>query len=176
MHCVSKISVSRGIVCDVNIHYDNLDNPHVHFQFFTRRLERLENGEVVIGKVKDRELESTRFLYFLREECEIAINKLYEEAGLPFRVSSKSYKRLGIDQEPTKHRGASYYMESTEFEAKNQEIIVENAKKIYENPEIVFGRISYTKPVFRYSDSIIGRFNGAFSIKRQQYYSGTSSY
>nr|WP_305808581.1 AAA family ATPase [Rickettsia endosymbiont of Ixodes scapularis] len=143
------------MVCDVNIHYDNPDNPHVHIQYLTRRLGRLENGEVVIGKVKDRELESPRVLYFLREECEIATNKLYEEVGLPFRVSSKSYKALGIDQEPTKHRGVTNHMQGTELEEKNKEIIAENAKKIYENPEIVFGRISYTKPVFTKEDIAI---------------------
>ncbi|MCZ6902352.1 MAG: MobA/MobL family protein [Rickettsia endosymbiont of Ixodes persulcatus] len=142
---VQKWIVSRGIVCDVNIHYDNPNNPHVHIQYFTRRLERLENGEVVIGKVKDRELESPRVLYFLREECEIAINKLYEEAGLPFRVTAKSYKALGIEQEPTKHRGVTYHMQETELEVKNREIIAENARKIRENPEIVLGKISYTK-------------------------------
>ncbi|KJW01701.1 putative conjugative transfer protein Tra [Rickettsia endosymbiont of Ixodes pacificus] len=65
------------------------------YSILSRRLERLESGGVVIGRVKDRELESTRFLYFLREECEIEINKLYEEAGLPFKVSSKSYRLLG---------------------------------------------------------------------------------
>ncbi|WP_231569369.1 MobA/MobL family protein [Rickettsia endosymbiont of Ixodes pacificus] len=31
---VEKWIVSRGIVCDVNIHYDNPDNPHVHIQYF----------------------------------------------------------------------------------------------------------------------------------------------
>ncbi|MCZ6913538.1 MAG: MobA/MobL family protein [Rickettsia endosymbiont of Ixodes persulcatus] len=33
---VQKWIVSRGIVCDVNIHYDNPNNPHVHIQYFTR--------------------------------------------------------------------------------------------------------------------------------------------
>ncbi|BBJ31065.1 hypothetical protein RAS_01740 [Rickettsia asiatica] len=139
----------------MNIYYDNPNNPHVHIQYFTRRLERLENGEVVIRKVKDRELESPRVLYFLREECEIAINKLYEEAGLPFRVTAKSYKVLGIEQEPTKHRGVTYHMQGTELEAKNREIIVENVRKIKENPEIVLGKISYTKPVFTKEDIAI---------------------
>ncbi|KJW01953.1 MobA/MobL family protein, partial [Rickettsia argasii] len=152
---VQKWIVSRGIVCDVNIHYDNPDNPHVHIQHLTRRLERLENGEVVIGRVKDRELESPRFLYFLREECEIAINKLYEDAGLAFRVTAKSYKTLGIEQEPTKHRGVTHHMQGTELEAKNKEIIAANAKKIYESSELVFGRISYTKPVFTKEDIAI---------------------
>ncbi|MGX8190041.1 hypothetical protein [Rickettsia conorii] len=46
-------------------------------------------------------------------------------------------------------------MKATELEAKNQEIIAENSKKIYENPEIVFGRISYTKPVFTKEDIVI---------------------
>lgn len=152
---VQEWIVSRGIVCDVNIHYDDPDNPHVHIQHLTRRLERLENGEVVIGRVKDRELESPRFLYFLREECEIAINKLYEESGLPFRVTAKSYRTLGIEQEPTKHRGVTHHMQGTDLEAKNREIIAENARKIRDNPEVILGKISYTKPVFTKEDIAI---------------------
>jgi ATP-dependent exoDNAse (exonuclease V) alpha subunit len=152
---VQKNIVARGIVCDVNIHYDNPDNPHVHIQYLTRRLERLENGEVVFAKIKDRELESTKFLYFARQQCEVEINKVYEEAGLPFRVTAKSFKTLGIDQKPTRHKGPAHYMKATELEAQNQEIIAENAQKIYENPEIVFGRISYTKPVFTKEDIAI---------------------
>ena len=149
---VQKNIVSRGIVCDVNIHYDDLDNPHVHIQYLSRSLKRLENQEVVLDK-KDRELTSSKkFLYSSREQCEIEINKVYEEAGLPFRITAKSYKALGIDQEPTKHRGVTQYMQGTELEARNKEIIAENAKKIRENPEIVFSRITYTKPVFTKED------------------------
>jgi ATP-dependent exoDNAse (exonuclease V) alpha subunit len=152
---VQKNIVARGLVCDVNIHYDNPDNPHVHFQFLERRLERLENGEVIFAKVKDRELISKRFLHGLRYQCEIEINNVYEEAGLPFRVTAKSFKELGIDQEATHHKGPAHYMQATELEAKNKEIIAENASRIYENPEIVFGRISYTKPVFTKEDIAI---------------------
>ncbi|MFV9890614.1 MAG: MobA/MobL family protein [Rickettsia conorii subsp. raoultii] len=152
---VQKNIVSRGIVCDVNIHYDDPDNPHVHIQYFTRRLERLEHDKVVIGKVKDRELASPRVLYFLRDECEIEINKVYEEAGLPFRVTAKSYKTLGIAQEATKHRGVTHHMQGTELEAKNKEIIAENVRKIRENPEVILGKISYTKPVFTKEDIAI---------------------
>uniref|UniRef100_UPI001C482551 MobA/MobL family protein n=1 Tax=Rickettsia sp. TH2014 TaxID=1967503 RepID=UPI001C482551 len=152
---VQKNVVSRGIVCDVNIHYDNPENPHVHIQYLSRNLKRLENGEVVFDK-KDRELTSSnKFLVNLRHQCEVEINKVYEAAGLPFRVTAKSFKELGLDQEPTHHKGPAHYMNATELEAKNKEIIAENASKIYENPEIVFGRISYTKPVFTKEDIAI---------------------
>lgn len=150
-----KYIVSRGLVCDVNIHYDNPDNPHVHFQFLERRLERLESGVVIFAKRKDGELSRRKFLNNLRHQCAVEINKVYKEAGLNFEVSEKSYKALGIDQEPTRHKGPAHYMKATELEAKNKEIIAENARKIYENPEIVFGRISYTKPVFTKEDIAI---------------------
>ncbi|HJD66800.1 MAG TPA: AAA family ATPase, partial [Rickettsia endosymbiont of Bembidion nr. Transversale] len=64
-------------------------------------------------------------------------------------------KALGIDQEPTKHRGVTHHMQGTELEACNKEIIFENARKIRENPEVIFGRISYTKPVFTKEDIAI---------------------
>jgi ATP-dependent exoDNAse (exonuclease V) alpha subunit len=150
-----KYIVSRGLVCDVNIHYDNLDNPHVHFQFLERRLERLESGVVIFAKRKDGELSRRKFLNNLRHQCAVAINKVYKEAGLHFEVSEKSYKALGIDQEPTKHRGVTHHMQGTELEARNKEIIAENARKIRDNPEVIFGRISYTKPVFTKEDIAI---------------------
>ncbi|KJW03717.1 MobA/MobL family protein, partial [Rickettsia argasii] len=147
--------VSRGIVCDVNIHYDNPENPHVHFQYLSRNVKRLENGVVVFDR-KDRDLTSSiKFLNNLRHQCAVEINKVYKEAGLHLEVSEKSYKALGIDQIPTRHKGPAHYMKATELEAKNKEIIAENAKKIYENPEIVFGCISYTKPVFTKEDIAI---------------------
>ncbi|AFC71710.1 MobA/MobL family protein [Rickettsia australis] len=152
---VNKNLVARGIVCDVNIHYDNVDNPHVHFQFLTRRLERLDNGEVILGKIKARDIKTTKAVYNFRKQCEVEINKVYEEVGLPFRVTAKSFKELGLDQNPTRHKGPAHYMKATELEAKNQAIIIENARKIYENPEIVFGRISYTQPVFTKEDIAI---------------------
>lgn len=152
---VNKYIVSRGLVCDVNIHYDNPDNPHVHFQFLERRLERLESGVVIFAKRKDGELSRRKFLNHLRHQCAVEINKVYKEAGLNLEVSEKSYKTLGIDQIPTRHKGSAHYMKATELEAKNKEIIAENAKKIYENPEVIFGRISYTKPVFTKEDIAI---------------------
>ncbi|MCC8467262.1 MAG: hypothetical protein LN589_00620 [Rickettsia endosymbiont of Eriopis connexa] len=78
---------------------------------------------------------------------------------MPFRITAKSYKTLGIDQKPTRHKGPAHYMKATELEVKNQEIITENAKKIYENPEIVFGRISYTSQCLLKKKCIIGRFD-----------------
>lgn len=152
---VQKNIISRGIVCDVNIHYDNPKNPHVHIQYLSRNLKRLENQEVAFDK-KDRELTSSnKFLINLRHQCEVEINKVYEEAGLPFKVTAKSFKALGIDQDPTKHRGVTHHMQGTELEARNKEIIAENARKIRENPEVIFGRISYTKPVFTKEDIAI---------------------
>lgn len=91
----------------------------------------------------------------MRDRCEIEINKVYEEAWLPYRVTAKSFETLGIDQIPKLHVGPAHHMPATELEAKNKEIIAENAKKIYESPEIVFGRISYTKPVFTKEDIAI---------------------
>ncbi len=61
----------------LNIHYDNPKNPHVHIQYLSRNLKRLENQEVVCDK-KDRELTSSnKFLFNLRHQCEVKINKVY---------------------------------------------------------------------------------------------------
>lgn len=127
----------------------------MQFQFLERRLERLESDVVIFAKRKDGELSRRKFLNNLRHQCAVEINKVYAEAGLHFEVTEKSYKALGIDQIPTRHKGPAHYMQATELEAKNKEIIAEKAKKIFENPEVIFGRISYTKPVFTKEDIAI---------------------
>ncbi|WP_121543427.1 hypothetical protein [Candidatus Rickettsia colombianensi] len=50
------------------------------------------------------------------------INKVYEEVGLPFRVTAKSFKALGIDKVPTRHVGPRYNKRSLEIMQQNEEI------------------------------------------------------
>ncbi|GAA5253125.1 MobA/MobL family protein [Candidatus Rickettsia kedanie] len=51
---VNEYIVAREAVCDVNIHYDNPDNPHVHIQYLTRKLERLEDSIRGIYSFRER--------------------------------------------------------------------------------------------------------------------------
>jgi len=88
----------------------------------TRKLTRLDNDTVFFVRSKDREFSSIAFLYILREQCEIEINKVYEEAGLSFKVSAKSYRALGIDKISTRHVGPKYNKKSLEIIQQNEEI------------------------------------------------------
>jgi len=66
--------VIHGMVADVNVHYDNEDNPHCHIQMTTRMLEELPSGEYIFG-AKGRDWGRRDFLMFYRESVANVINK-----------------------------------------------------------------------------------------------------
>ncbi|WP_375326524.1 MobA/MobL family protein [Candidatus Tisiphia endosymbiont of Nemotelus uliginosus] len=140
--------VSHGMIADINIHYDNEDNPHVHIQMTTRRLLRsLENGEVTFG-AKGRSWGRREFLYYYRENVANFINLHLEKHGSLDRVSHLSHKARGIDLIPTIHEGAAWYIKDSKLKLINAQILQENVAKIRATPELVFDKLSINKPVF----------------------------
>ena len=146
-HFASECLVRHGMIADINIHYDNEDNPHVHIQMTTRRLFPLENGEVTFGK-KGREWGRREFLYYYRENVANFINLHLEKYGHLGNVSHLSHKARGIDLIPTIHEGAAWYIKDSKLKLINAKILKENAASIRANPELVFDKLSINKPVF----------------------------
>lgn len=143
--------VARGMVADVNIHYDNPENPHVHIMTTTRMLVELENGEITFG-AKNTDWDKKEILQLVRSELADIINKHLHLHGFDSRVSHLSYKELGVDLTPGVHEGPARYIESAQLAAKNQQIKIENAKLIEQHPELVLGKLSISKPVFTKDD------------------------
>jgi ATP-dependent exoDNAse (exonuclease V) alpha subunit len=142
---------SRGMVVDVNIHYDDENNPHAHLQTTTRELIELLNGEYGFGN-KVREWQSTACLRLERAGWADVVNKHLELHGFLDRVSHLSHKDRGIDLIPTIHEGPARHMKSAELKELNRQIVNENANAIRENPELIFQKLSINKPVFSKED------------------------
>ena len=139
--------VSQGMVIDMAVHFDKENNPHVHYQMSTRKLE----GEEFAAK-KTRIWGKTPFIRQLNKGVADTINKHLELYGHLDRVSHLSFKDRGIDLEPGVHEGPGRYIKNSELTAKNKKILEENARAIRENPELVFDKLSINKPVFTKED------------------------
>ncbi|WP_417905453.1 MobA/MobL family protein [Candidatus Tisiphia endosymbiont of Micropterix aruncella] len=136
-HFASECLVSHGMIADINIHYDNPNNPHAHIQMTTRKLLCLENGEVIFGE-KGRDWGRRNFLYYYRENVAYFINQYLEKYGHLAKVSHLSHKARGIDLIPTIHEGTAWYIKDSKLKLTNVQILKENAAKIREDIELVF--------------------------------------
>ncbi len=143
----TKYLVSSGMVADVNIHYDNENNPHLHIQTTSRELEQLANGEIGFG-AKNRQWQTIETLRYQRAGWAEVVNAHLELHGCLGRVSHLSHKARGIELTATVHEGPARHIAKAELREINRRIILENAAKIRENPELVFDKLSINKPVF----------------------------
>lgn len=144
--------VSHGMVADINIHYDNEENPHVHIQMTTRKLLLIENGEIVGFSAKGRDWGRRRFLYYYRESVSCVINQYLEKYGHLSQVSHLSHKDRGIDLLPSIHEGAAWHIKDSRLRLENKRIVKANIAKIKEYPDRVFDKLSINKPVFTKED------------------------
>ena len=144
--------VSHGMVVDLNIHYDNEHNPHLHLQMTTRELVRNEDGSVVFARTKNRDWGRTFFINYLRSGVESVINDHLELHGHLSRISHLSHKARGIELIPGIHEGAARHMTGSERRILNDEILRKNSQNIRDNPELVFHKLSINKPVFTKED------------------------
>ena len=147
-HYAMEHLVSHGMVADINIHYDNEDNPHVHIQMTTRKLQLIENGEIVGFGAKGRDWGRRQFLYYYRESASYVINQYLEKYGHLSQISHLSHKDRGIDLLPSIHEGAAWHIKDSRLRLENKKIVKANAAKIKENPGILFDKLSVNKPVF----------------------------
>jgi len=154
---VRNYLVEHGMVVDINIHYDNPNNPHVHLQMTTRELVKIEgadsdngvNSDVIdFSNHKNRHWGSKLFWRYLMEGVAVTTNKHLELHGFTARISHLSHKERGIDLVPTIHEGPARHIPDSLLRKKNEEIIKANAKAIMANPELVLDRLSVNKPVF----------------------------
>ena len=148
---VRRSLTDRGMVADIAIHYDSPGNPHVHLMMTTRMLEE-RDGSVEFSYVKERSWGRLDFIKSLRREVADIINEHLEFHGHTDRVSHLSHKERGIDITPGIHEGPARYIKDSVLVAKNRKIQVENAKRIREDPELVFDKLSITKLVFSKED------------------------
>jgi len=137
---VEEAFVSRGIIVDVNFHNDNPNNPHVHCMYVLRQLAEKLDGEIDFSDYKSIELYTTAFLEGVLKETQKNIqNKHLAQNGFEQKLEWGVAK----GQEATFHHGGR-----PQLMAKNQQIILHNAKKIVADPTIVINKLDFNKAVF----------------------------
>ncbi len=149
---ISRSLVSRGMIVDFSIHYDDENNPHVHPMATMRKLVENEEGTVDFSPDKATEWNSRQIIRDFRHELANVINKHLLKHGINSQVSHLSYKDLEIDQIPTIHEGGARHIPGSRLTAKNQQIMQMNLEKIFNNPAIIINKIDISKPYFTLRD------------------------
>ena len=120
--------VKEGMVITWALH-DKRGNRHFHAMATTRNIEGDHFG------YKNNRWRQRALLYKTRESLATHINTALEKAGLPQRVTHKSYADLGIDREATKHVGPAHSGRHDEsYQAKREDRLRHNrrVKTIYQ--------------------------------------------
>ena len=140
--------VSRGLVVTLAIH-DDEGNPHAHLQISRRSVN--EQGE--ISWTKDREICSKKELLITRKLWADLTNQYLEREGYEARITEKSFADLGINLDPTKHRGwVADKLESMGVDSRivteNSEIFAGNREILLENPEVILPELTQNNATF----------------------------
>jgi len=135
-----EVFVSRGIIVDVNFHNDNPNNPHAHCMYALRELEENLDGEMDFSSHRCRQLQSRAFLEGVIKDAHKKLQNVHLEKN---GFEQKLEWGVAQGQLATLHHGG---ME--QLFARNQEIILSNAKEIVANPTIVIDKLDFNKSVF----------------------------
>ena len=133
--------VKDGIIADVNIHMDDLNNPHAHIMLTTRKLEVNDNGETVFGN-KNRLLDSKGWLVHIRNNWAEINNKYFMIHDIDQSITHESYASRGLGFiKSTIHEGAAKHTENKEITLErpdyNRDIVNQNLEYIKSNPSEV---------------------------------------
>jgi Ti-type conjugative transfer relaxase TraA len=152
---VEKQFVERGMVADLNVHWDmgkdGQPKPHAHVMLSMR-----EVGPECFGQ-KVREWNSTALLQEWREAWGIHVNQRLAELDIDARIDHRTLEAQGIDLEPQHKIGpAASRMPEQGLEAERVEdharIARENGEKIIANPHIALDAITRQQATFTRRD------------------------
>jgi ATP-dependent exoDNAse (exonuclease V) alpha subunit len=125
--------VSRGLIVTYAIH-DDEGNPHAHLLISRRSVG--EDGS--LSWAKDREIVTRKELLVTRKIWADLTNKYLELEGFDVRITEKSFADLGVNLEPTQHRG--WVSDKLEAMGVTSRIVVENAEVFARNREALIER------------------------------------
>ena len=131
--------VSRGLIVTYAIH-DDEGNPHAHLQISRRAVDA--NGE--LAWAKDRDIVTRKSLLETRKLWADLSNKYLEREGFEARITEKSFADLGVNLEPTQHRG--WVSDKLEAMGVTSRIVVENAEVFTRNREVLIETPSLILP------------------------------
>jgi Ti-type conjugative transfer relaxase TraA len=156
---VSQEFVDRGMVADLNVHWDigpdGLAKPHAHVMLSMR-----EAGPDGFGK-KVREWNSTELLTDWREAWAEHVNTRLAELDIDARVDHRTLEAQGIDLEPQHKIGPAGARrldrgEDAERAVDHREIARRNGEKIIAEPNVALDAITRQQSTF--TDHDLARF------------------
>ena len=152
---VKKQFVDRGMVADLNVHWDKAKDgtpkPHAHVMLAMRDV-----GPDGFGQ-KNRDWNSTELLKDWREAWSAHVNERMAELGLEGRIDHRSYEAQGIKLEPQHKIGpAASRRPEQGLEAERIEdhtrIARENGAKIIADPNVALDAITRQQATFTVRD------------------------
>ena len=167
--------VSRGMIADLNVHWDigadGQAKPHAHVMLTMRSVDETGFG------AKVREWNHSELLEHWREAWGSHVNQRLRELGIDARIDHRSFEDQGIDLEPQHKIGpAAARMAGDGLHSErlddHRAIARENGEKIIANPSIALDAITHGQATFtrrdlamfahRHSDGL-EQFNGVMA-------------
>lgn len=158
---VKKQFVDRGMVADLNVHWDKAKDgspkPHAHVMLAMRDV-----GPEGFGK-KNRDWNSAELLKDWREAWAAHVNERMAELGLEGRIDHRSYEAQGIELEPQHKIGpAASRRPGQGLEAERIEdhtrIARDNGERIIANPNVALDAITRQQATFTTRDLAVFAF------------------
>ena len=158
---VQREFVDRGMVADLNVHWDRAEDgspkPHAHVMLAMR-----EVGADGFGK-KERDWNRGELLQHWREAWGAHVNERLAELGIDTRIDHRSYVDQGIALEPQNKIGpAASRRPGQGLEAERIEdhdrIARENGEKIIADPRVALDAITRTQATFTTRDLAVFAF------------------
>ena len=152
---VAKEFVSRGMVADLNVHWDigsdGQAKPHAHVMLTMRQV-----GPDGFG-AKQRDWNATALLQSWREQWATQVNDRLQSLGIETRIDHRSYEAQGIGLEPQHKIGAAGARrlergEDAERADEHRAIAKSNGAKILANPEVGLDALTRTQATFTTRD------------------------
>ena len=161
--------VSSGMVADIALHRDNLENPHAHILLTLRDLTREGFG------TKRREWNARAELSKWREQWAGIANEHLLRAGLDIHIDHRTLEAQGIDLLPGRKLGLSAERQRqpdlppklAERIAEQREIAAENGRRILANPRLALRALAHAQPTFTAQD--IAKYLGGHTYGTEQF-------
>lgn len=172
---VQREFVDRGMVADLNVHWDIGDDdqakPHAHVMLTMREIVVGEDGDAGFG-AKVREWNRTELVEQWRERWASHVNERLAALDIDARVDHRSLAAQGIALEPQDKIGpAASRMGDRGLEAErlaeHREIAQRNGERIIANPRLALDAITHSRATFTNRD--LAMFAHRHSDGREQY-------
>jgi Ti-type conjugative transfer relaxase TraA len=144
--------VERGMVADINVHWDigadGLAKPHAHVMLTMR-----EVGEDGFGR-KVRDWNRTELISTWRERWAEHVNERLASLDIDARIDHRSLEAQGIDLEPQTKIGAPSLRMGPDADRliEHHAIARENGERIIANPDIALDAITRSQATFTHRD------------------------